>query len=399
LKIGIYHLVSDIHDKDFIDKSLKPFIDSIENYLGESMMNLSPAELKKEPILPVIMIKSGGVEEKFKRIYQQFPSPYFILAGCLHNALPAALEIKEYLKKRGQQVEILHGSAEFIANRLKLLKKVTETKKACRRFRVGVLGKPSDWLIASGADYHAIRKKLGIRVYDIPIEEMIRHIDQVKDEDIPSDIDIKPIDFQPDVIRQSLRIYQGLKNLTREYKFNAITVRCFDLLDFYKNTGCLALSLLNKEGIIAGCEGDVPALVSMIVANQLTEQPVFLANPACVSQKKNEIIFAHCTVPLNMCENYQWKTHFESGIGIGIRGKVKEGPVTLFKLNGNVDSFFLAEGELINNLELPSLCRTQLQISFKEPVADLLEKLIANHHLICTGWHREKFEKFFPLIF
>ena len=91
MKIGIYHLVSDIHDKDFIDKSLKPFIDSIENYLGESMMNLSPAELKKEPILPVIMIKSGGVEEKFKRIYQQFPSPYFILAGCLHNALPAAL--------------------------------------------------------------------------------------------------------------------------------------------------------------------------------------------------------------------------------------------------------------------------------------------------------------------
>jgi L-fucose isomerase-like protein len=397
LKIGIYHLVSDIHDKDFIDKSLKPFLDLIENYLGESMMSITPADLKKGPILPVIMIKSGGVEEKFKRIYQQFPSPYFILAGCLHNALPAALEIKEYLKKRGQQVEILHGSAEFIANRLKLLKKVTETKKACRRFRVGVLGKPSDWLIASGADYNAIRKKLGIRIYDIPIEEMIRHIDQVKDEDIPSDIDIKPIDFQPQVIQQSLRIYQGLKNLTREYNFNAITVRCFDLLDFYKNTGCLSLSLLNREGIIAGCEGDVPALVSMIVANQLTEQPVFLANPACVSQEKNEITFAHCTIPLNMCESYQWKTHFESGMGIAIRGKVREGPVTIFKLNGNADSFYLAEGELINNLELPSLCRTQLQITFKdkEPVTDFLEKSIANHHLICKGWHREKFEQFF----
>ena len=398
MKIGIYHLVSDIHDTDFVNDSLRPFLDSIENHLGESIVNISPGDIKRGTFFPIIMIESGGVEEKFKRIYQQLSSPYLLVTSCLHNSLPAALEIKEYLKKRGEQVEILHGSAELIANQIKLFKKVIEAKKSCRRFRVGVLGKPSDWLIASGADYNAIRKKLGIRIYDIPIEEIIRHVDQVNDKDIPVDMIKSPEGFEKQTILQSLRIYLGLKNLTREYNFNAITVRCFDLLEFYKNTGCLALSLLNQEGLIAGCEGDIPALISMIVASQLTGEPVFLANINCIDQERNEITFSHCTIPTNMCECYEYKTHFESGIGIAIRGKVKKGPLTVFKLNGNIDKYFLEEGELINNLELSTLCRSQLQISFKQPVADILGRTIANHHIICKGWHKEIFERFFSFV-
>ena len=398
MKIGYYPLVSNIHNENDINLSLQSFMDSIEKYLGEPFISIGPKESKKETILPVIMIMSGGVEEKFKRIYQQFPSPYFLLAGCLHNALPAALEIKEYLNKRGEKVEILHGSAQWIAHRLKLLCNVMKAKKACHQYRVGVLGKPSDWLIASGADYNIVRKKLGIKIYGIPMEEMIRHIDQAEDCEIPSSVTIKPTGFEPKILQQSLRIYQGLKNLVQEYNFNAITVRCFELIDFYQNTGCLALSLLNQEGIIAGCEGDVPALISMIIAYQLTEQPVFMANPACVDQEKNEIVFAHCTIPINMCEHYAWKSHFESGMGVAVCGKVQEGPVTLFKMDGNVDRYFLSEGEITKNLESPNLCRSQLQIVFQESVHHFLENSVANHHLICKGRHREKFEQFLSLI-
>lgn len=398
LKIGCYRLVSNIHDRDHINHSLQTLLESIEKYLGESLIPINLGDAKKEPIFPVIIIESGGVEEKFKRIYQQFPSPYLLLAGCLHNALPAALEIKEYLHKRGEKVEILHGNAEWIANRLKLLRKVMEVKKDCHKYRVGVLGKPSDWLIASGADYNVIRKKLGIKIYDIPVEEMIRHIDQVKIDELFSNVGIIPTGFDHLVIQQSLQIYQGIKNLVHEYHLNAFTVRCFDLLDFYKNTGCLALSLLNREGIIAGCEGDVPALISMIIAHLLTDQPVFMGNPACIDQVKNEIIIAHCTIPVNMCESYDWTSHFESGMGIAIRGKVKEGPVTLFKLDGNVERYYLSEGELTKNLELPNLCRSQFQISLKEPVNDFLNKSIANHHILFKGWYREKIEAFLSLV-
>jgi L-fucose isomerase-like protein len=397
LKIGCYPLVSIIQEQKNIDLVLQPFLKSIEEYLSEPLLRITPADFKKEDILPVILIKSGGVEEKFKRIYQQFPAPYLLLAGCWHNSLPAALEIKTYLQKRGEKVEILHGSAERVAQKLKLIKKVIETKKNCRRYRVGVLGDPSDWLIASRADYQVIRKKLGIQIYNIPQEEMIRHIDEVKDKDIPANL-ISPTDFDGQLINQALRIYQGLKNLVTEYNFNAITVRCFEFLDFYQNTGCLALSLLNKEGIISGCEGDVPALLSMIVLHQLTDEPVFMANPTCVDEEKNEIIFAHCTVPLNMCESYSWKSHFESGKGVSICGKIKEGPVTIFKIDGNLEKYFLSEGEITDSLELPIFCRTQLQVSLQDSVSIFLDEAIANHHLIVKGRHKTLLDKFFSYV-
>ena len=397
MKIGCYHLVSELMEKQNIDPTLQPFLESIEKHLGEDLIPTSPAEVKKGGILPVIFIKSGGVEEKFKRIYQQFPPPYLLLVSCLYNSLPAALEIKTYLQKRGEKVEVLHGSEVRIAQRLKSLKKILEIKRLCRQYRIGVLGKPSEWLIASGADYNAIRKRLGMKIYDIPIEEMVRHIDGVKGKDIQVDIgSVEGLD--PEVLNQSLRIYQGLKNLMVEYKFNAITVRCFELIDFYKNTGCLALSLLNREGLFSGCEGDVPSLISMILLSRLTDEPVFLANPTCVDEKKNELTFAHCTIPLNMCESYQFKSHFESGMGIAVKGKVERGPVTIFKLDGNAEKYFFTEGEIVDNLELPIMCRTQLQISLKIPAIDFLEKSIANHHLICRGWYGALLEQFFSYL-
>ncbi len=384
-------------DEQNIDLSLKPFLSSIEKHLGERLIRIGPAEVKKGGILPVIFIKSGGVEEKFKRIYQQFSPPYLLLASCLNNSLPAALEIKTYLQKRGEKVEILHGSEAFIAQRLEMIKKIFNAKKSCRQYRIGVLDKPSEWLIASGADYNAIRKKLGMRIFDIPIEEMVRHIDQIKDSDIPvPEISIEG--FDKTTLNQSLKIYQGLKNLMVEYKFNALTLRCFELIGFYKNTGCLSLSLLNQEGLISGCEGDVPSLISMIILKQLTGEPVFMANPSCVDVEKNEIIFSHCTIPLNMCESFSWDSHFESGLGIAVRGKVKKGPVTIFKLDGNAENYFLAEGEIVDNLESPDMCRTQLQISLKIPVTEFLEKSIANHHLICKGWHNTLLEQFFSYL-
>ena len=49
----------------------------------------------------------------------------------------------------------------------------------------------------------------------------------------------------------------------------------------------------------------------------------FQANPSSINPETGEIIFAHCTIPLNMVERYELDTHFESGIGTGIRGYMK----------------------------------------------------------------------------
>ncbi len=72
-----------------------------------------------------------------------------------------------------------------------------------------------------------------------------------------------------------------------KYDLKGLTIRCFDLLSTVHNTGCIALSLLNDEGIISSCEGgDVPALISMLILNALSDEPVFMANPSSIDVEK-----------------------------------------------------------------------------------------------------------------
>jgi len=105
-----------------------------------------------------------------------------------------------------------------------------------------------------------------------------------------------------------------------------------------------------------------PALISMAILHYLTDEPVFMANPSSIDIDKNEIILAHCTLPLNMPDKFYLKTHFESGLGVGIKGVIGEGEATIFKLSRDGKEYFVSGGEIIENLDKESLCRTQIRM-------------------------------------
>jgi len=182
-------------------------------------------------------------------------------------------------------------------------------------------------------------------------------------------------------------LYFSLKKLAEDYELQGFTIRCFDLLSSVKNTGCIALARLNSEGYVAGCEGDVPAMLSMIIARSLVGVSGFQANPAHIDPEMGEMLFAHCTIPLQMTSRYEFDTHFESGIGVGIRGFVEEGPVTIFKTSGLLDRYFVAEGQLTACQAKPDLCRTQQIIQLDNPALTsyFLTNPIGNHHIILPG--------------
>ena len=117
----------------------------------------------------------------------------------------------------------------------------------------------------------------------------------------------------------------------------------------------------------------------------------FQCNPASINPETGEILFAHCTIPFDMVQHYELDTHYESGIGVGIRGHVQEGPVTILKLSGDMSRYFVAEGELIQNQANPNLCRTQLLVRLKDPKQTeyFLTHPIGNHHVITIGHHAD----------
>ena len=60
-----------------------------------------------------------------------------------------------------------------------------------------------------------------------------------------------------------------------------------------------------------------------------------------------------------------------------------------------MQSYFIAEGELIRNQTKPDLCRTQqvIRLADKQQVKYFLEKPIGNHHIVLAGHLRDVLEE------
>ena len=221
-----------------------------------------------------------------------------------------------------------------------------------QKLRLGVVGKPSDWLIASSVD------SLG---------------------------EVDP------GMKGAEAIYERLKELVTEYRLDGVTLRCFDLLSTVKNTGCIALSKLNDEGIPASCEGDVPALLTMMVCKRLTGELCFQVNPARINND-GTMLFAHCTLPLGMTESHEFTTHFESGIGVAIHGDLPTGDYTLVKLSNDMLRMVAVDVELERCQYEQHLCRTQVWIKATPELSHyFLTNPIANHHILIRGHHAKEF--------
>jgi hypothetical protein len=86
-----------------------------------------------------------------------------------------------------------------------------------------------------------------------------------------------------------------------------------------------------------------------------------------------------------MAPNYSFLTHFESDLGIGIRGKMSLSEVTVFKLANDLEHYHLWNGKILENLERPNLCRTQIQVQLSSSIEPLLKQPYGNHLMLAYG--------------
>ena len=400
MKTLIFTLTSPIHDKSSIEQATGTFLAKLREagmeheYVGEDFSRYGEGDLN------LIFIRTGGTEGLFLKKTQEVAmlthAPVYLLASGESNSLAASVEILSWLRSKGMKGSILHGSIEYIAQQAHELAYVERARKTLRGMRAGVIGKPSDWLIASQADNEAVRAKTGIELVNIDIAELIDEINAIRNSGNyngePSVSNLHTCDSK--YFGGAINIYTALKHLITKHRLNALTLRCFDLLDSVKNTGCLALAMLNSEGIPASCEGDVPALLTMMVNNALTGQTGFQANPSRINPQTGEILFAHCTVPFNMIQRYVYDTHFESGIGVAIHGELPEGAATIVKLSGDMQQWFAEDVTLVKNTYEKQLCRTQIILRTEKAADYLLHRPLGNHQIILTGHHKHMIELF-----
>lgn len=385
MKIKLFPIVSSLHEEERINKGTKELLDELI-MLSDHDFEVCDIDTLYDGDLALILIQSGGSEQLFLDNLDKLKGPYYLLTYGHNNSLAASLEILSFIKDNNLEGEVLHGSNEYLANRIDEL---LLTKN--RSFRYGVIGKPSDWLIASNVNYYDASRLHGIELIDIEISEVEEIFDSIND-DLSNEVN--KYDYNKNSLNAALKLHKALTIIKDKYSLNGFTIRCFDLLSSLKTTSCLSLGLMNSLGLPCACEGDIPSLISMHVLNQITGFSGFQANPSRIDVNKKEMVLAHCTLPLNMVEKYSLNTHFESGIGVAIKGELKEDVITIFKLSKNLKDYFVTTGKIIRNLNETNLCRTQIEISVDENIEYFLTRPYGNHHIIVYGDYKKEIENY-----
>lgn len=398
----LYSLTSGLHSETVAEPADERFIQDIEKALGETFeFGRTDFSEYSRTQNNIIYVRTGGTEGIFKSIFCKEGSlnipdgmPVRLLTSGKSNSLAASMEILSFLNRAGWPGEILHGSAEEIALRLrggftkggKNHVKEYDMGRILEGYKVGVVGKPSDWLISSDVDYAVAKERLGVEIVDIDINELVGLAEE-PDRKWLEGLKLNPPNkpkFGKSISGKdfsgSMDIYCAMKTLVERYGLAGVSLRCFDLLTALGNTGCMALAILNSQGGVATCEGDIPTLLSMCIAHQKFGISGFQANLSRIDGDK--MLFAHCTVPLNMVEEYSYDTHFESGIGVAVHGVLPAGAARIFKLSPDCSEMFLEDVEILENQYNDCLCRTQILVDAPGLADYFLRSPIGNHHVI-----------------
>lgn len=393
-QLGVLFLMGPVDCNDpHIPAYSNEFLQKLSAALGREVATVELDELARQD-LPIFFIASGGAEEGFKKAHTAVDGPYILLTTPAYNSLAAAMEIMGYLEENGKRGEILHGDVADIAKRIEVLERVARARKALCGMRLGAIGKPGG-LIASEANADRLRAACGMELIDIDLGELIEeyhkggYVDNIYTEQL------KAKGYDAAEVEKALNVYGAVCRLIEKYHVQSVTVKCFDLLGAIGTTGCLALAILNTQGIPAACEGDSKSMVSMAILHALTGQPSFMANPSCLDTAADEIVFAHCTLPIDMPDSYTLTTHFESGIGVAVAGDFSPTPMTVFKCSDDLTRHYAGRAELVESMHRADLCRTQMRLHMKDGVRYFLNGPISNHHMICRGDWAEVIDEFF----
>jgi hypothetical protein len=197
-----------------------------------------------------------------------------------------------------------------------------------------------------------------------------------------------------DELVNSAAMYLGEKAVLKKHNAMGITINC--LGGFYGNHihayPCLGFHELNNQGLVGGCESDVPSAAAMVTGAIMTQgRPGYISDPV-IDTAKRQIIYAHCVAsnrvfgPKGEANPFEILTHSEDRQGASVRSVLPAGYLTTtIEISDPRKEIILHQAKAVGNDPDDRACRTKLAA---EPLGDI-EKLFTMWDK--WGWHRVTF--------
>lgn len=357
----------------------------------------------------VVVAVTGGTEGRMleawhgRRVIAPW-EPFVVVAHGGHNSLPAALEAVARVQRDGGRARIVYVDDERGWDALAVIVDDLRVRAALEGMRIGQVGAPSDWLVASSPPADVVARRWGPTVVPIGIDDVVAEVcGAPQPTPIAAAVLTEAEHTEGPIAADVDRAAQVVPALTRVIEaadLDAVTVRCFDIVTTAHTSGCVALAELNDRGITAGCEGDMVSTIAMLWVRLLLDSASWMANPVRLDVERNTVLLAHCTIARSLVRGYRLRTHFESGLGVAIDGDVVADDVTLIRIGGrDLERLWVAEGVVVPATHEEGLCRTQLAVRLDDGnVADLLRAPLGNHVVVVPGRHAARLSEWFDLL-
>jgi len=202
----------------------------------------------------------------------------------------------------------------------------------------------------------------------------------------------------------SMRAYATAKRLLTLEKANALSMDCLGMVGqkLVPTPPCGAWTLLQDQGITAGCEADLFGAVSMMLTSYLLDRPGYMNDPVPETYK-NLLIAAHCTSGTRLAgfdkppAPYVLRNHSESALGVATQVLWPAGePITLVRFS-NANELIIDTGKVVSNVDTPPAggCRTSVEIRMDD-VEDCRD-VRGFHQVVTLGDHRRVLQGFCEL--
>ena len=199
----------------------------------------------------------------------------------------------------------------------------------------------------------------------------------------------------------SARCYTAAKRLLAEEQANALSMDCLGMVSakLVPTPPCGAWTILQDEGITAGCEADLFGAMSLMLTSYLLDRPSYMNDPV-PETAKNLLIASHCTsgTRLNGFTQpkapYILRSHSESDLGVSVQVLWPvNAPVTLVRFN-SAHELIVDTGTVVGNVPTPPAggCRTSVELRM-DHVEDCRE-VLGFHQCVTLGSHRRAVEGF-----
>lgn len=277
---------------------------------------------------------------------------------------------------------------------------------ALRESRIGIVGYRADGFFNVGVDELSTYGKFGVLINHYELSELWDEEAKSSEENrflaiIEKNFCLDGIDKGK--IKGVAVLAAKLQAFMEKKKLTALAIRCWP--EFAAGFGiapCASMSLLQSQGSILACEGDIDCALTMICHKAVGAETPFMADLSQVDISENHALLWHCGVaPCNLSDGVCCATldsYHAGGKGMTAGFVLKEGTLNAARLDsvGGKYRLFNEKGTALPMEKL--LTGTYAKVRFEKNMKEVLDKVvysgIAHHVSVVYGDFSDAFKIF-----